>query len=118
VLLETVATLRGAVAPTLERFVVMDDVRIADVTDQTAHLSLQGPAARRILSDARILRAASDPLDALYRHAQVDAETVHPLVIRRDRFGEEGYDLVVPREEAERLWNEILRVGGPPRLGP
>jgi folate-binding protein YgfZ len=117
VLMETEPALRPLVAPTLERYAIMDDVSVADATGTLAQISLQGPRARAILEAARLLPSDAT-LDALYAHALVDAETVHPRVTRRDRFGEEGFDLVVPWEEAETLWNELLRVGGPVGLGP
>lgn len=113
--LESEAAQRDAVIATLDRFVIMDDVRFEDVTETTAMFSLQGPRAAEVLRAARLLPGG---LDALYAHAVVDAETVHPRIVRRDRCGETGYDLWIDAALADTLLNELLRVGGPCGLAP
>ncbi len=113
--LECEVAQRAAVIPTLEAFVIMDEVRFEDVTGTTAQLSLQGPRAAAVLQAARLLPSG---LDALYAHAVVDAETVHPRVVRRDRGGETGYDLWMDAAVADTVLNELLRVGGPQGLAP
>ncbi len=113
--LECDAAQRDAVIPLLERFVIMDDVHFDDASARTAQFSLQGPRAADVLRAARLL---PEGLDALYAHAVVNAETVHPRIVRRDRVGETGYDLWVDAADADTLLNELLRAGGPCGLAP
>jgi folate-binding protein YgfZ len=114
----------------LNRYLVADEVEIHDPNEQWKMLSLQGPSAQTIL-------------DQLFANAELPAQTNHhgmvqfdgtPVcVVRADRSGYDGFDLVVQTGQltafAQRLtelgaaWvgaqaQNILRVeAGMPRYG-
>ena len=89
---------------------------VADVSDETGLLAFQGPAAARALAP---LTAA--PLDGLPGFGFVADTTVAGIpasVARTGYTAEDGFEILFPRREAERLWNALLEAaagaGGKP----
>ena len=84
------------------------DVGIQDVSDATAALAVQGPAA----SD--VLRSALDAdLDGLrfFRATRAQVRDM-PLTITRTGYtGDLGYELWVDARHAERMWDHLMEEG-------
>jgi folate-binding protein YgfZ len=76
----------------LNRYLVADDVEIHDPNAQWQMLSLQGPQAKPMLD--RMFSNAALPL-AAHQHGMVQFDNAPVCVIRADRSGFDGYDLVV-----------------------
>jgi folate-binding protein YgfZ len=92
---------------TLARFIVSEDVRVEDLTEEYHLYSLQGPGAReaaaRFFGDG-VSRLA--PLQWL-RPEKPDGS----MVTRRDRTGCDGYDLWIPASQAESCRRSLLDAG-------
>jgi aminomethyltransferase len=85
------------------------DVRIEDVSDAVAALSIQGPSARTILE-----RATGSDLSGL-RFFRLTSATVRgtPVTITRTGYtGDLGYELWVDAGGAEGVWDVLVEVGG------
>ena len=85
------------------------DVQVQDVSADLAALSLQGPNSRAILKEA----VSGIDFDRLgyfrLAHGAVDD---FPLTVTRTGFtGDLGYELWVPPEFAERLWDGVMTAG-------
>ena len=88
-----------------ERF----DCTLADVSDDTALLALQGPIAQTVLS-----RHTDIDLDAIgYYHFTVGTVSGVPDVIvsRTGYTGEDGFELYFDPSSAEHIWRELLAHG-------
>lgn len=85
------------------------DVRLSDISDETAMVALQGPMAKTILTRL----ASEDDLPAKYYtfRENVNVSGIRCLVSRTGYTGEEGYELCVKNEDAPRLWDLLLRTG-------
>ncbi len=99
----------GTLFQVLTRYLLMSEARIEDETSRWAHLTLQGPAAERLL------RAVARDLPGLPR-AELGAcdatiEAVPVLLVRRSRTGEDGCDLLLASAEGRRVWNALLGAG-------
>jgi len=93
------------------------DARIEDQTDSLAMLALQGQESQAVLQElTRDLDLAS------IGYYKFGFGTVcglkHTRVSRTGYTGEDGFEVYVPASEAERLWNELTRVGTPRGLKP
>jgi len=106
---------RARTASTLDKYIVMDDVQLDDVTDQVGTIAIEGPRA------ATIIRQASGvPLEDLPEMAvkEVAIERIPCQLLRRTHFGEMGAELVVRRDRLIWLWRKLLPVmkahGGEP----
>jgi aminomethyltransferase len=84
------------------------DVHITDVTQSTAQLSLQGPLS------PRIMESLAGPNFKKMRPKNVREITMAdtPIIVSRTGYtGEHGYELFVPSEHAETIWDAVLSAG-------
>ena len=89
----------------LDQFIITEDVQVKDSSDELLQLAVQGPNAADILKV--VLGVDVQSL------TQFSYKAVGPsLVIARDRTGLGGYDIIVPRDEAEAVWQGFLLKGG------
>ncbi|MEM7417867.1 MAG: glycine cleavage system aminomethyltransferase GcvT [Gemmatimonadota bacterium] len=84
------------------------DVDVEDVSDQTALLALQGPAAREILRPL----ASLDVDDVkYYRFAEGAVAGVEGVISGTGYTGEDGFELYLPADGALTVWNALLDAG-------
>ena len=109
-LLDTEPASRAHVLKTIERFTLAGDFRVADLTDTTTMISVQGKAANQIVE--KILEARCD----LERNGAREIEwRGHQLtLVRSTHTSEDGFDLIVPKENATVLWDHLVEAGARP----
>ena len=94
--------------------------RITDLTDERALIAVQGPAARAVLEATSELVDVDRPLEDLPYYAATaawfDGEPV--IVARTGYTGEDGFEILTPREAAPALWLSVLTAGAPLGLVP
>ena len=95
------------------------NVQVTNVSTDTALLALQGPQSREILQ--RIARADLSKLP-YYWLAQTTVYTAQaevPCMISRTGYtGERGYEVMVGRDWAPWVWDEVLLAGRPLGVEP
>ncbi|MBF8267705.1 MAG: folate-binding protein YgfZ [Dehalococcoidia bacterium] len=95
------------VAEWIDLYTFGEDIAVADVTEETALLSLIGPGAGELLGpEASAL--------GLYGTAQVSLQGLQVPIIRTDAQGIAGYDLLTPASRAEEVWEALLQAGAAP----
>jgi aminomethyltransferase len=83
-------------------------VTVSDRTELTAMIAVQGPRAMDICQ--RLFR--SDPSRLKYYRATVTDQFAKPVIISRTGYtGEDGFELIVRAEEAQRVWENVLLAG-------
>jgi len=85
-----------------------NDVQVDDRSQETAHLSLQGPHS------LRILEKLAGPNFKKLRPGSVREMTtgnIGVLVSRNGYTGERGYEFIVSADRANELWDTILNAG-------
>jgi folate-binding protein YgfZ len=109
----TYAMIREQTAATLEKFIIMDDATLADVTGQIGAIALEGPQTPEVLA------ALSAPaIDSLPELGFVEAEVrgIRCELVKRSPGGVAGAEFVVRTEDLPRLWSELIqsarKVGG------
>lgn len=107
VFVQVPAAAREKVAATLERYIIMDEVAFEDATELHALMTVQGPKAAAVVGEALggAVPALADELD--------NAEMPLPgegraRVVRRDRTGLGGTDVIVPRARALEVHDRLL----------
>lgn len=85
-----------------------EDVQILDRSQETAHLSLQGPSSLRIMEKLSGLHFKKLKLRAM-RDMAYDGTSI--LVLRSGYTGAHGYELIVPADHAAALWDALLTAG-------
>jgi len=84
------------------------DAEVVNRSDDFALLALQGPRAERILAPLTAL-----PLSAMksFDVAEGDVAGARAIVSRTGYTGEDGFEIYLAPQDAERVWNEILERG-------
>jgi folate-binding protein YgfZ len=99
-LIDTESATRDTVVKLLERFTLAGDFRLADLTPDTALLSIQGAQAPEIMAAIFGETVANLGRDKV---ASVDWQGKQVTVIRATHTAEDGFDLFVNSTEAETL---------------
>ncbi len=87
---------------TLGKYIVADDVKIEDQTEQFSILCLQGPRSRELMEHTiRISLAGLEELG----HQILRHNAREWIVVHHDRTGCDGYELWLPSEEAVGVWS-------------
>ncbi len=94
------------------------NVRIEDVSDTTAALSLQGPNSRPILASISNsptpLRSASGAIVSTLRYfrlAQAQVAGIPVTISRTGYTGDLGYEIWADAKHAEALWDVLMEAG-------
>jgi aminomethyltransferase len=93
----------------VSRFVKDFDATLDDISDKVALLALQGPDA------ARILQQHTDTDLSQIKYYEFTTGTVAGVekvyISRTGYTGEDGFELYLPGEHAERIWNALTASG-------
>ncbi|KXB03827.1 hypothetical protein AKJ48_03625 [candidate division MSBL1 archaeon SCGC-AAA261O19] len=96
------------------------DIQIDDITNDTVLFALQGPRAQAVLQ-----KLTDFELEDLNRFSNsfIKIAGVKALASRSGYTGEDGFELYVFKQledssQGERIWNELLRVGGEEEIKP
>ena len=109
------AMIRERLVETLDKYIIMDDVTLADDTQRFGTLALEGPAAERIVSEL-----TGVDLHSLAELARQDVR-VGPIpctIVRRSPGTFAGAEFLVERAHVETLWETFQEktraaAGGP-----
>ena len=110
-LIDTEVATRDTVVKLLNRFTLAGDFRLADLTENTAQLSIQGAQAPQIM--AAVLGEASSNLGR-GAVAGVDWLGKQITTIRATHTAEDGFDLFVDAPEAGELRGAFVKAGAEP----
>lgn len=95
---------------------LVEGMQMNDISDTTAELALQGPAASAILG--KLADASLLPEKYYTFTPQVQVADVSCLVSRTGYTGEDGYELYCKAEDAPSLWDALLDAGAEEGLVP
>jgi folate-binding protein YgfZ len=98
------AMIRERTFTTFEKFIIMDDVTVEDVTPSTGTLDLAGPRAAALLAEIGVKNLADLPILA---HEEALAGQVPCRVVRRELAGIPAATLIAGRGELSALWAEL-----------
>lgn len=111
VLVETGESPAEKVKDLLDQFIIMEDVQINDSSQEILQFSVQGPKAALALKELLGVDVQGLP--------QLSYKTLGPsMIIARDRTGLGGFDIILPRDEAEAVWQGFLLKGGDVGVAP
>jgi folate-binding protein YgfZ len=97
-----------AVADTIEKHIIADDVDVADVSADTAVIAVEGPKSREVLW--RLFPNQPIPEEPL-RLDDTDYLGTPVTIVRNSITGESGYHLIVPAGRARRIRDYLIQSG-------
>jgi folate-binding protein YgfZ len=111
------AMIRERTYSTFDKFIIMDDVMLEDVTASTGTLDLAGPRAAALLAELGVRNIADMPLLA---HEEVKLGQISCRVVRREFGSDAAATLIAGREQLSDLWRglaERVRMHGGAPVG-
>jgi aminomethyltransferase len=102
--------LKDRVIEHLNRYLVADEVEIADRSDEYATLSVQGPQSEALLQ--KLIGTTELPAKLMH-HAMVDVDGTAICVVRASHTGESGFDLIAPKAALGNLAERLTEIGKP-----
>jgi glycine cleavage system T protein len=113
-LLDVDVRIKEKLIDTLSRFIIADDVEMEDWSETHTTFALQGPISDQVLATAGL----SASLAKEFQHCEVTLAGVLVHIVRISETGEEGYEIITPRENAQAMWQGLLQAGIPFGLRP
>jgi folate-binding protein YgfZ len=96
------------VADWIDFYTIIEDVVVEDLAEKTTMLSLAGPAAAGLLGKV----AGAGPASVeTWESAPATIGGVDATVIRNDFDGLDGFDLLAPAPDRQRLWETLIESG-------
>jgi folate-binding protein YgfZ len=108
ILIDVDRTKAESVTASLGKFIISEDVQLANVTNATHRLELHGPAAGRMLA-----LAGATTIPGVNEAADTTVGGVAVTLIRADSLGEGGWTIVVEVDRVGELWDALLAVRDP-----
>ena len=100
--------LKSKILDHLNRYLVADEVEIADRSGEYAMLSIQGPKAEALLR--KLVGSCELPAQAK-QHAMVTIEQAAVCVVNDSYTGESGFDLIIPRSSLQTIAKSLSTIG-------
>ncbi len=111
ILVDTGSSPASKIKESLDRFVITEDVQIRDATSDLVLVTIQGPRSSQTIKETLGIEVAD--LKPFHHKALGPS-----FIACRDRTGQGGYDIFMPSQEAEAVWQGFLLKAGDPGLRP
>ncbi len=109
------AMFREPTAAVLEKYIIMDDVTLKDVSDSISSVAMEGPMAAALLRQLCALELQDVPL---YSHSEVNVAAVPCRAARKSFFGEVGVEFIAGREHLPAVWQALCAAAHAQGGGP
>ncbi len=113
-LLDVDTRIKDTVTEALSRFIIADDVELEDLSAVQTTIAVQGPLAAQVLAAAGTMPSLAREFQ--HQDAMIASAPVH--IVRANDTGEEGYEILIPCEQAEAVWQALWQAGTPLGLRP
>jgi folate-binding protein YgfZ len=101
------ASLRERTVETLDKYIIMDDVTLTDVTDKMGSLAIEGPFALKAFDRAYNLGVDEMPELAI---RSVHIDSIPCEIVRRSHFGQPGVEIFASRKLLSELWENLAKL--------
>ncbi|MCU1340667.1 MAG: hypothetical protein JWN92_90 [Candidatus Acidoferrum typicum] len=99
------AMVRERTFATLDKFIIMDDVTLDDLTSSTGTLDLLGPRSAELISELAKVDISAMPERS---HVEATLGSIPYRIVRRTFAGHPSATLVAAREHLSPLWQSLL----------
>ncbi len=106
-LLDTDRSQAGKILPVLDKYIIMDDVEVADISEQLSAVGISGPNSRATLRAAGFQVSELKPL----QFVEITWHQIDITVVRGDNPQVDSFELWVALGDAERVSEALLKAG-------
>jgi len=98
---------------TFDHYIIMDDVEVANLSDQMTALGVSGPNSRPVLKAAGLEFPELQPLESHTVGWDCDCGCVTCTIVRGDG-ADESYEIWLAPEHVKPLWESLVKAGAAP----
>jgi folate-binding protein YgfZ len=99
------ASARANTFSTLDKYIIMDNVDLEDITEHVGSIAIEGPRAAVIVQQACGIALEDLPEMAIH---EAKIERIPIQFIRRSHFGQPGAEFIARLDRLPSLWSKIL----------
>jgi folate-binding protein YgfZ len=112
-MVDTNGTQRESVLAHFDKYIISDDVEVADVSGNTAAIGVSGPNAKTVLGKAGIEMPELSPLELCAPQCNCDCGCAQCTVVRADGSTGEAYEiwLAPDKVQVKATWDALLAAG-------
>jgi folate-binding protein YgfZ len=99
---------------TFDHYIIMDDVEVKNISEQTTALGIAGPRAREVARASGIEISEADPLQIFDATCTCDCDCTRCTCVREDSTHHESYELWVNPGDAKKTWDALVAHGATP----
>src|SRR5258708_408780 len=109
-LLDTDRSQAETLIKTLGRYIIMDDVKLADISDSLTAIGLCGPKAKDLIAAVGLNASQLQPLQM----AKQSLDGTDITLVRGPEQKPNWYELWVHPDNAQKIWDVVTRAGAEP----
>ncbi len=98
---------------TFDHYIIMDDVEVANLSEQLTALGIAGPKAHEVMQKAGIDLPDLQPLQVDEMKCDCDCGCLNCTIVRTDD-AIESYEIWLTAEHVRPLWNQLVKAGASP----
>jgi folate-binding protein YgfZ len=96
---------------TFDHYIIMDDVEVANISDEWTALGVAGPKARGILNAAGIALPELQPLQIHAAQCTCECDCLECTVVRGENEEHESYELWIEPKDILKTWRALTAAG-------
>jgi folate-binding protein YgfZ len=113
ILVDTACDQLEKILATFDHYIIMDDVVIANFSEQMTTLGIAGPKAREVMRKAGIAFPQLQPLQFHEIQCDCDCGCLNCTIVRTDD-AVESYEIWLTSEHVRPLWDVLVKAGASP----
>ena len=96
---------------TFDHYIIMDDVEVANLSDQLTALGIGGPKSRDVLRAAGLAFSELRPLQILTTQCDGGYGSLACTIVRSDDVAGESYEMWMAPEHVKSVWDVLVKSG-------
>ena len=92
---------------TFDHYIIMDDVEVANLSDQVTALGISGPESRRVLATAGLTLPETQPLQL----QSLNWRGADCTVVKGEDGQRDAYEIWIAQDRVKDLWDALLAAG-------
>ena len=99
---------------TFDHYIIMDDVDVANLSDEVTALGLAGPKSRAVLQKAGISIPEAQALELFTPRCDCQCSCLECTVVRGQDSESESYEIWIASKDVRKLWQALVGAGATP----
>jgi folate-binding protein YgfZ len=99
---------------TFDHYIIMDDVEVTNLSEESTTLGVAGPKSRAVLNAAGIVIPELRPLQTHVAQCQCECDCFECTVIRGEEERRESYEVWLAPKDVLKTWQALIAAGATP----